>query len=114
MKFEVGSDMAGKLRILVLTGAEPDYLPGAAKAHGGPLWPYTRAAVEAAPSAESDGAGLFWMSLDEAERALVAVRAAEVLRELGAALSGARVACGEMVDALGRLVAEEEAPCSSN
>lgn len=60
----------GHLRLAVLDGSEePPFLPGAARAHGGPFWDLARAVVEAVPTTRSDREGMYWQTKAEAAEA---------------------------------------------
>ncbi len=76
----------GLLRLAIDDGSdEPPFLPGAARAHGGPFWPVSSAVVEAVPTTRSDGQGMYWTSKTEAAQAERAAREAiEAEREEGA------------------------------
>ena len=78
MDFYVECLQDGRLRVFYDDGTSeaPPALPSVAKAHGKPIWPAVRAAVEAAPSAMSDGHGLYWQTRGEAKRACAAARRA--------------------------------------
>lgn len=66
-------ELAGVWRVSVF-GLEKEAvnLPGAAKAHGGPLYKYTLAAVTASPLALSDDLGLHWATESDARKAAAA------------------------------------------